>query len=91
MYSATERFAHEMHFSFKAMLERGRPGLVSGEMFCRRLRSFLTCHICCSSAFLTLQCTAWGKCSGVDRSNEAIAKQVITDPTTVEEMLDTPG
>ena len=30
MYSATEHFAHEMHFGFKAVLERGRLGLVQG-------------------------------------------------------------
>lgn len=31
MYSATEHFAHEMHFGFKAVLECGRLGLVRAE------------------------------------------------------------
>lgn len=31
MYSATEHFAQEMHFGFKAVLESGRLGLVQGE------------------------------------------------------------
>lgn len=30
MYSATEHFAHEMHFGFKAVLECGRLGLIAG-------------------------------------------------------------
>ena len=37
-----ERAAHEMHFGFKAVLERGRLGLVNRKTSCRRPRSFLT-------------------------------------------------
>ncbi|KAG8216212.1 putative halogenase [Butyriboletus roseoflavus] len=31
MYSATEHFAHELHFGFKAVLESGKLGLVHGD------------------------------------------------------------
>lgn len=31
MYSATEQFAHERHFGFKAVLESGSLGLVHGD------------------------------------------------------------